>query len=407
MPFAALLAEKKILVRGFDIDEKKVDLISKGICPINEPGLQKLIKAAVSNGYLTASNTVSPANVFVIAVPTPVSEDGHPCLDYVMNASDTVSEVLKDGDLVIIESTCPVGTTEKILQRLKSIRSDLVFSEKNVEPSSGEVGVAYCPERILPGAALDELKNNDRIIGGVTKSSAHKAKEFYEKIVSGNCVVSDDKTAEMCKLVENAYRDLNIGFANQILKLSKKHSINAWNLIELANRHPRVNILQPGPGVGGHCIAVDPQFLIYDDPKNAMLSQEARKLNDSMPSFCLEEIKSTVINTGLEFEKAKIAIFGLTFKEDVEDVRTSPALQIAKKIDQEKYQGLYLVEPNLTNLPDDEFSSNATLISQEEAISKADFIVFLVKHNQFLSIKKSQLSGKAVIDFKNVVQQLN
>jgi UDP-N-acetyl-D-mannosaminuronic acid dehydrogenase len=381
LPTAALIASKGIDVLGVDINPEVVDTINKGKIHIVEPDLDGLVHKVVEGGFLKASTNPEEADVFLIAVPTPFKEGYTPDLKYVEAAIKMIIPFLKPENLVIIESTSPVGTTEKMYQ--------LILREK---PELEEtIYIAYCPERVLPGKILYELEFNDRVIGGINEKSTKKAIEFYSKFVRGDLHPTNSKTAEMCKLVENAYRDVNIAFANELSLIADKSGINVWELIKLANKHPRVNILQPGVGVGGHCIAVDPWFLITQYPEESKLMKTAREVNLHKTEWVVEKIKYEAKKFEENYgRKPKIAVLGLTYKPDIDDLRESPALYIVKKLIYGGYNVLP-IEPNIDNFVD------FKIYSYEDAINKADIIAILVKHKQFQGLEI--IKSKIILDF--------
>src|SRR5688572_5896801 len=330
LPTAAMFASKKIKVVGVDINQHAVDTINRGAIHIVEPELDLLVHAAVSQGYLRAATRPEPADAFLIAVPTPFKADHEPDLRYVKAATTSIAPVLKKGDLVILESTSPVGTTEQLAQWLADARPDLSFPHQAAEQA--DVNVAYCPERVLPGKVVHELVSNDRVIGGMTRRCSQRATELYQAFVEADCIPTSARTAEMCKLTENSFRDVNIAFANELSIICDKLGINVWELIKLANRHPRVNILQPGPGVGGHCIAVDPWFIVDSAPEEARLIRTAREVNNSKPHWVMDKVEEAIEQATADGKQGKdltIAVFGLAFKPDIDDLRESPALDIA------------------------------------------------------------------------------
>ena len=377
LPTAALLANRGYEVHGVDVVESTIDTINQGKIHIVEPELDTFVKAAVNSGKLKASLTPSQADVFIIAVPTPFHAGYVPNVDYVVSATKAIASYVKDGDIVILESTSPVGTTELVEKTLK---------EDNVNTS--KLYIAHCPERVLPGHIMRELVENDRIVGGLTSEATEKTVEFYETFVSGEVLSTDARTAEMAKLTENSFRDTNIAFANELSMLCDKFNINVWELISLANRHPRVNILQPGAGVGGHCIAVDPWFIVHAGGETAKMIRTAREVNTYKTEWVIEKIK----NAALKFEaqngrKAKVACMGLAFKPDIDDLRESPALYIARRL---KADGLDIlaVEPNI------ESHKEFEIVDYEEALGKADIVTFLVAHKEF-----KKLDIKTDLDF--------
>lgn len=387
LPTAAMLASRKLRVLGVDVNQHAVDTINQGKIHIIEPDLDSLVHAAVTNGYLSAQLKPTAADAFMIAVPTPFHDDLSPDLTYVEAAAKSIAPVLVKGNLVVLESTSPVGTTEAMCKWIKEVRPDLTLPTDSASP---DIHVAYCPERVLPGKVVQELISNDRIIGGLTPSCSEKAKELYRTFVQGELLETDARTAEMSKLTENSFRDVNIAFANELSLICDKLNINVWELIRMANRHPRVNILTPGAGVGGHCIAVDPWFIVHSAPEQARIIRTAREVNDHKPEWVLSKILSAVANHNLN--KPTVACFGLAFKPDIDDLRESPALHIVNKL-ADAYDGKVLaVEPNVEST--NKLNSKAQLVSVEDGI-KADIIVILVKHKAFAGLS---FDGKTVIN---------
>jgi UDP-N-acetyl-D-mannosaminuronic acid dehydrogenase len=389
LPTAAIFASRKIKVIGVDVNQHAVDTINRGAIHIIEPDLDMVVHAAVTEGYLRATTQPEPADAFLIAVPTPF-KDGptgphHPDMDYIEAASKSIAPVLKKGDLVILESTSPVGATEQMAAWLAGARPDLTFPQAHGE--SSDIRVAHCPERVLPGQVLRELVQNDRVIGGMTAKCSEEAARLYKIFVQGECVVTNARTAEMCKLTENSYRDVNIAFANELSIICDKLNINVWELIRLANRHPRVSILQPGPGVGGHCIAVDPWFIVSAVPAEARLIRTAREVNDSKPDWVLEKVKLSVASylMAQPTQTAKdvvIACYGLAFKPDIDDLRESPAMRIAALLSTTHPGELLVVEPHVDKIPTT-LTKSVKLVSSEEARKRAHIAVFLVGHKDF------------------------
>ncbi|MDN5054612.1 UDP-N-acetyl-D-mannosamine dehydrogenase [Aliarcobacter butzleri] len=369
LPTAALLANRGYEVHGVDVVQSTVDTINRGEIHIIEPELDTFVRSAVNSGKLKASLVPDNADVFIIAVPTPFHDGYVPNIDYVVSATKAISSYIKDENIVILESTSPVGTTELVERTLK---------EENV--NTNKLYIAHCPERVLPGHIMRELVENDRIVGGLTRESTLKAVDFYKTFVSGEVLSTDAKTAEMAKLTENSFRDTNIAFANELSMLCDKFDINVWELISLANRHPRVNILQPGAGVGGHCIAVDPWFIVHAGGETAKMIKTAREVNTYKTEWAIEKIK----NAAFKFEsqngrKAKIACMGLAFKPDIDDLRESPALYIARRLKAEGLE-IFAVEPNIKSHKEFE------IVDYKEAIKKADIVTFLVAHKEFKNL---------------------
>lgn len=383
LPTSALIAQHKTHVHGVDINQEVVNTINKGEIHIVEPDLDEVVSKAVENGYLTASTTAVEANVYLIVVPTPFKGNHEPDISFVEAATKGIIPILKEGDLYIIESTSPIGTTEKMEELIFSSRPEL----KN------KIYLAYCPERVLPGNVMYELVYNDRVIGGIDKPSTEKAIAFYSKYVKGELHATNARTAEMCKLVENSSRDVQIAFANELSLICDKADINVWELISLANKHPRVNILQPGCGVGGHCIAVDPYFIVSDYPMETKIIGTAREVNNYKSFWCAEKIQ----NAKLQFElkhgrKPRTALMGLAFKPNIDDLRESPAKYIAQKVLQNDSNGeYYIVEPNI------EEHKVYKLTNYEMAVQKADIIAFLVAHNEFKTVDIPE--NAVVLDF--------
>lgn len=399
LPTAAIFASRRKNVIGVDINQSAVDTINRGEIHIVEPELDIAVHAAVTSGYLRATTKPEPAEVFLIAVPTPFKGDNHePDLSYIESACKAIAPVIKKGDLVILESTSPVGTTEKMSIWLSEIRTDLSFPHSHGEGS--DIRVAHCPERVLPGHVMKELIENDRVIGGITPKCSEAAVNLYKIFVQGECIVTNARTAEMAKLTENSFRDVNIAFANELSIICDKLNINVWELISLANRHPRVNILQPGPGVGGHCIAVDPWFIVSETPDEAKLIQTARIVNDSKPAWVIEKVKKAIQALAPK-TPVTIACLGLTFKPNIDDLRESPALAITTWLANEKIANIFAVEPNIERLPE-KYSHNVELISIETALTTADIVLLLVDHKEFKAIDRKIVSEKIVIDTRGI-----
>lgn len=396
LPTAAVIASRGVEVLGVDVSEHAVNTINQGKVHIVEPDLDMLVQAAVTTGKLKASLSPEPADAFMIAVPTPFKENKSPDLSYIKAALETIAPVLVKGNLIVLESTSPVGTTEQISQWLAELRPDLKLP--HTEGEQADLFVAHCPERVLPGRVLQELVSNDRIIGGITPRCAERAIELYQLFVRGECLRTTARTAEMAKLTENAFRDVNIAFANELSIICDTIKINVWELIKLANRHPRVNILSPGPGVGGHCIAVDPWFIVDSAPEQAQIIRKAREINDNKPLYVIEKIRQAAD----QFKKPVIACLGLAFKADIDDLRESPALDIAKKLLSENIGEILLVEPNIKQLPAKLAGYNAELTTLNQALEKANILVVLVDHKQFKTLQPADVTTKVVIDTRGI-----
>lgn len=389
LPTSALIAAHNIPVHGVDISQQVIDTINAGKIHIVEPDLDKAVASAVAAGYLKADTKPAAADVYLIVVPTPFKGGSHePDISYIEAATESILPLLKKGDLYIIESTSPVGTTERM--------RDFIFSKR--PELKGQLYIAYCPERVLPGNVMYELVHNDRVIGGVDKASTKKAVVFYQQFVKGELHRTNARTAEMCKLTENASRDVQIAFANELSLICDKADIDVWELIHLANKHPRVNILQPGSGVGGHCIAVDPYFITSEFPMESQIIGKAREINNYKSFWCGQKIKSTIQAFELEHNRVpSIALMGLAFKPNIDDLRQSPAIYIAQKVLQEANDETYfIVEPNI------ESHHYYKLTSIGEAVERADIIAFLVAHNEFKQLVVSE--DKVILDFCGVTK---
>lgn len=391
LPTAALIANNGIHVHGVDINPEVVEIINAGKIHIVEPSLDEAVATAVSKGFLKAATTPIVADAYLIVVPTPFKAKNEPDISFVEAATKAIIPLLKEGDLYIIESTSPIGTTEKMMRFIYSERPEL----------RDKLYIAYCPERVLPGNVMHELVYNDRVIGGVDDLSTQKAIAFYSQFVKGELHQTNARTAEMCKLTENSSRDVQIAFANELSLICDKADINVWELIRLANKHPRVNILQPGCGVGGHCIAVDPYFIVADYPLESQIIGKAREINNYKSFWCAEKVKSSKLEFQLKHgRKASVAIMGLAFKPNIDDLRESPAKYIAQRILQDSHDdSCFIVEPNIQD------HKVFKLTPVDEAVDKADIVVFLVAHNEFkkLNIDKS----KIVLDFCGVLNLNN
>ncbi|WP_025744971.1 UDP-N-acetyl-D-mannosamine dehydrogenase [Salinivibrio costicola] len=414
LPTAAMFASRKLKVIGVDVNQYAVDTINQGKIHIIEPDLDMLVHAAVTEGYLKAVTTPEPADAFLIAVPTPFKANRinkesiggdvpEPDLKYIEAASKAIAPVLKKGDLVILESTSPVGATEQMAEWLAEARTDLTFPQSAGE--NADVNIAHCPERVLPGHVVRELVENDRVIGGISKRCSERSVELYKNFVAGDCVITNARTAEMAKLTENSYRDVQIAFANELSVICDKLDIDVWELISLANRHPRINILQPGPGVGGHCIAVDPWFIVSKTPEQAQLIHTARKVNDAKPEWVINKVKLAVANF-LQANPTKTAVdvriscFGLAFKPNIDDLRESPSLAIAQQIAKSHPSIVNFVEPNVAEISKN-LSENAQLIQFEGAMHQTDIAVMLVDHAEFKNFKELP-TEVVVVDTKGI-----
>lgn len=385
LPTAAMFASRKIEVVGVDVNQKAVDTINRGEVHIVEPDLDLVVRAVVKEGYLRATTVPEPAEAFLIAVPTPFKGENHePDLSFIEAAARAIAPVLEAGNLVILESTSPVGATEAVAGWLAEARADLSFPQDAGEGS--DIRVAHCPERVLPGKVMQELITNDRVIGGMTPACSERAAALYKTFVTAECVVaSGPRVAEMAKLTENSFRDVNIAFANELSLICDELDMDVWELISLANRHPRVNILQPGPGVGGHCIAVDPWFIVSSAPEQARLIRTAREVNDSKPDWVLEKVQAAIgcylsANPAKTAAEVTLAVYGLAFKPDIDDLRESPAMEIARSLSTTHPGPLMIVEPFIDSLPLD--LKDASLVTYTQA-SEADINVLLVDHTVF------------------------
>lgn len=398
LPTAAVIASRGVEVIGVDVDVQAVETINSGRIHIVEPDLDALVHEVVRQGKLRATTQAEQADAYLIAVPTPFKDGHKPDLDYVEAAAHSVAKVLKKGDLVILESTSPVGTTEQLATWMAEDRPDLSFPQQ--AGGVADINVAYCPERVLPGKVIQELVENDRVIGGMTEACAKRAQSLYRIFVRGECLITNARTAEMCKLTENSFRDVNIAFANELSLICDELNINVWDLVKLANRHPRVNILQPGPGVGGHCIAVDPWFIVDSAPESARIIRTARLVNDGKPEFVIGK----VLDAARDLSNPVIACLGLAFKPDIDDLRESPALEITKVLAEKRLGRIIAVEPNIDTLPA-ALSGQVELMDLEGACALANIIVILVDHRQFLQVDWSDVDRYVVVDTKGVLSR--
>lgn len=393
LPTAALLASRGYRVIGVDTNPVVVDAVNAGNAHIAESDLDMLVRAGVASNSLMARTKPEPADIYIVAVPTPLKADKSPDLTSVIAAFESIASHLKEGDLVLLESTCPVGTTLAMADRLNSQRPDLY----------NKIHVAYCPERVLPGQILKELVVNDRVVGGITLACTQKAIDFYQSFVQGQCFATDSKTAELCKLTENSFRDVNIAFANELSIICDAQGIDVWQLIKMANRHPRVNVLQPGCGVGGHCIAIDPWFIVNQAPENTQLLQAARAVNDSKSQWVLQKIHGAVAaHQAAHGTIPQIACLGITFKANVDDVRESPALEIVSNLAEKYSNQVLVVEPNLKTLSTALQNKSVNHVSLHQASQEADLLVLLVDHKEFKNPSINSHKQQTVLDFKGL-----
>ena len=397
LPTAAVIASRGVEVVGLDVEPKIVDMLNAGKVHIVEPDLDGLVQSTVKSGKFRATLTPEPADAFIIAVPTPFKDGHKPDLKYIEKAAQNIAPVLKKGNLVILESTSPVGTTAQMAEWLAAARPDLSFPQQAGE--NADIQVAYCPERVLPGKVLTELVENDRIIGGMSELCTERATDMYHIFVRGQCLPTTAPTAEMAKLTENAFRDVNIAFANELSLICDRLDINVWELIRLANHHPRVNILQPGPGVGGHCIAVDPWFIVDSAPDLAKVIAAARNVNDGKPRWVVDQVKRAADR----FKAPVIACLGLAFKPDIDDLRESPAVEITAHIAEETGARIIAVEPFVKELPASLAKhKNIEFADAKSAIAAADIVLLLVNHKKFMSINQKALNQKILIDTRGM-----
>lgn len=396
LPTAAVIASRGMNVIGVDVNQHAVDTINAGNVHIIEPDLDIVVRSAVQAGNLRATTIPEKADAFMVAVPTPFKENYEADLSYIESAAKAIAPVLEKGNLVILESTSPVGATEELAKWLAEARSDLTFPQTH--GSEADINVAHCPERVLPGHVLRELVENDRVIGGMSSACSEKAVKLYKTFVAGECLLTTARTAEMAKLTENSFRDVNIAFANELSMICDKLNIDVWELIKLANRHPRVNILNPGPGVGGHCIAVDPWFIVSSAPDTAKLIRQAREVNDSKPYYVLNQILEAVE----QFKKPIVACLGIAFKADIDDLRESPALDITKMLAEKNCAKVLVVEPNITKLPESLSKLGVELVSLENALAQSNTLAVLVDHKEFKSIAPEQIAKKVIVDSRGI-----
>lgn len=396
LPTAAVIARSGCRVIGVDVNQTVVDTINRGEIHIEEVDLDGLVQGVVSRQMLRASTSVGPADIFVIAVPTPFDDQHAPDISYVLDAAKNIAPVLKIGDAIILESTSPVGTTDRVRDLIAQLRPDLKVP--GITHETPDIAIAYCPERVLPGRILEELTNNDRSIGGITPRCARKALTFYKRFVRGECVTTDARSAEMTKLVENAFRDVNIAFANELSMIADHMDLDVWEVIRLANRHPRVNILQPGPGVGGHCIAVDPWFIVHGAPEQSPLIRTARNVNDGKIDHVIDRARERIqANPGM-----KIGCMGLAFKANIDDFRESPALKAAAVLSKEFGDRIYIVEPYAASLPSAFKGTRAKLVDIDRALLECGMLITLVDHDSFKAIPLAERASKIVYDVRGI-----
>ena len=399
LPTAALIARGGCQVVGVDVSAHVVETVNSGRVHIEEVDLDGLVQGVVARGNLRASLDVEESDVFIIAVPTPVAEDRAPDISYVLKAARTIAPVLKAGDTVILESTSPVGTTEAMRDVIGSIRPDLKMPGTGPNGAgAGDIAISYCPERVLPGRILVELIDNDRCIGGITPRCARKALGFYRQFVRGACITTTARAAEMVKLVENSFRDVNIAFANELSVIAENMDIDVWEVIRLANRHPRVNILSPGPGVGGHCIAVDPWFIVHGDPENARIIRTAREVNDGKTDHVVAKASDMID----QFAGEDIACLGLAFKANIDDFRESPARFVASRLARKFGNRMSVVEPYADELPLEFTDSGVTHIDVDEALETCDILIVLVDHDVFRVVPLAERADKLVYDTRGI-----
>ena len=400
LPTAALLASYGWSVCGVDVSQKVVDTVNAGEVHIEERDLAKLVHDAITAQMLVASTEVPTASFYMIAVPTPLGEGKSPDISYVEAAARAIAPKILPGACVIVESTSPVGTTERVAQIISEMRPDIAVPRDGCEDEA-DIALAYCPERVLPGRIVNELVHNDRVIGGVTPACAERAAVLYTSFVKGDCLYTTARVAETVKLVENSFRDVNIAFANELSMIADVIGVDVWEVIRLANRHPRVNILQPGPGVGGHCIAVDPWFLVASAPSAARLVRTAREINDHKAVHTEDKVRA-LLNAA---PHGKVALLGLAFKSDIDDFRESPALEIAEALSRTHGERILVVEPFTNELPKAFASTGAALVTLDAALRQAEIVVVLVDHTAFKHLSPADLAGKLVFDTRGMLRR--
>ena len=396
LPTAAVFADTGIEVIGVDKNPRIVESVNSGKPHFGEPNLDALVRRVVESGKLRATTSIEPADAFIVAVPTPFKEGHQPDLSYVNAAAAEIAPVLKAGNLVVLESTSPVGATEGMARLMAEKRPDLSFPHDKGELA--DVQIAHCPERVLPGRILEEVVNNARVIGGMTRKCAQRALSLYKIVVKGPCHVTNARTAELAKLTENAFRDVNIAFANELSIICDKLKINVWELIKMANLHPRVNILSPGPGVGGHCIAVDPWFIVATNPAEARIIRAAREINDAKPHYVIDKVKSRA----KALVDPVIACLGLSYKANVDDLRESPAVEIVKELAEARVGKIMAVEPHVSTLPAALRNLDVELMDFDIALDRANLVVLLVDHMAFSYVDRDLLKDKIVIDTRGM-----
>lgn len=400
LPTAVVMANSGVDVTGVDVNEANVERINRGEVTIVEPGLEEELKQAIESGNFRATTTQVHAQTYIIAVPTPFTDSYDVDMKYIYSAAEAIAPMLEGDELIVLESTSPPLTTKKMADKILELRPDLVADGTDNPDNKPVIYFAHCPERILPGKAMEELRTNDRIIGGQTEEATKRATAVYATFCNAELLPTNDVTAEMAKLTENSFRDVNIAFANELSLIADNLGINVWELIELANHHPRVNVLQPGPGVGGHCIAVDPWFIVSADPENSKLIHTARTVNDGKPKWVIEKVKEAIAETNA----SRVAVLGLAFKADIDDLRESPALNIAVDIAEELEDIQFLVaEPNINELPKRlKGFENAELMDYAVAVDEAEIVLLLVDHKEFKALDKAKLEGKKLVDTKGL-----
>lgn len=400
LPTAVVMANSGLNVIGVDVVQEKVDAVNEGNVTIVEPDLEEELNKALTLGKFRATTEMPEADVYVIAVPTPFQPDYSVDMRFIYSAAEAIAPKLTGGELIVLESTSPPLTTQRMAERIVEMRPEFVIDGQDNPENKPTIYVAHCPERILPGKAMEELRTNDRIIGGMSPAATEKARDVYASFCRGELLETNDRTAELAKLTENSFRDVNIAFANELSVICDSLEIDVWQLIELANHHPRVNILQPGPGVGGHCIAVDPWFIVSTSPEHSRLIRTAREVNDAKPEWVLQKIAEAASNDGAD----TLAVLGLAFKPNIDDLRESPSLEIAKAA-AERFadKKILAVEPNVDKLPEAlaDFS-NVQLASLDDALAHADVFALLVDHDEFKKVPAAKLKGKSIVDTKGL-----